>query len=56
MSGPQKLVGPTLKLSTAIPDPPAAAPPLGRDTDSILREIGYSAPEIETLHKDQIVS
>ncbi len=52
--GPVPVIGSPLRLS----DSPARfdpIPALGQDTEPILRELGYSAAEIETFRRDQII-
>jgi CoA:oxalate CoA-transferase len=49
LSGPQWMVAPPWKMSLTPPAAQSAAPPLGRDTDSILSAAGYSAEEIESM-------
>ncbi|MBW2282835.1 MAG: CoA transferase [Deltaproteobacteria bacterium] len=55
VSGPQTTVGPILKFSTAGAPEPRSSPPLGRDTDTCLRELGYPADEIDDLRAAGIV-
>ena len=52
--GPVPVMGSPLRLS----DSPARfdpIPALGQDTEPILQELGYSAAEIETFRRDQII-
>ncbi len=49
LSGPQRQVGPVIKMSGSPLAAQGASPPLGRDTDAVLTEAGYSAEEIATL-------
>jgi itaconate CoA-transferase len=52
--GPVPVIGSPLRLA----DSPARfdrIPALGQDTDSILRELGYSDGEIETLRSDHVI-
>ena len=49
LSGPQRQVGPVLKMSASPLAAQGASPPLGRDTDAVLSEAGYSGDEIEAL-------
>lgn len=55
LTGPQKMVAPPLRMSLTPPAPVSAAPPLGRDTEKWLREIGYSGDEIAAMAKEQLV-
>jgi formyl-CoA transferase len=48
-TGPERLVGPILKMSATPPVAHRAAPPLGRDTVEVLEEAGFAASEIEEL-------
>jgi crotonobetainyl-CoA:carnitine CoA-transferase CaiB-like acyl-CoA transferase len=50
-----KLLGPVAKLSATPARIQAVPPLLGEHTDEILRELGYSAQDIDTLHKQGIV-
>jgi formyl-CoA transferase len=49
------LVGQPLSMSGCDGAPRTAAPELGEHTDTILRELGYGASEIETLRKKHII-
>jgi crotonobetainyl-CoA:carnitine CoA-transferase CaiB-like acyl-CoA transferase len=51
LSGPQRQVGPVLKMSATPLAAQGASPPLGRDTEAILAEAGYSTDEIATLRE-----
>jgi crotonobetainyl-CoA:carnitine CoA-transferase CaiB-like acyl-CoA transferase len=55
LSGPQRMVAPLLRFSSAGRPALHAAPPLGRDTDACLREAGYSNSEIEVLRREGVV-
>ena len=55
LSGPQKAVGPILKLSGYKPHL-RSSPPLGADTDECLREAGYSNAQIAELRRDGVVA
>ena len=55
LSGPQKAVGPILKLSGYKPQL-RSSPPLGADTDECLREAGYSDAQIAELRRDGVVA
>jgi crotonobetainyl-CoA:carnitine CoA-transferase CaiB-like acyl-CoA transferase len=50
-----KGIGVPLKFSKTPAKPSGSAPSLGKDTASILNEIGYSKKEIETLRKEGII-
>lgn len=56
LSGPQRMVAPLLRFSGSEPTTPAAAPPLGRDTDACLREAGYADEEIAAMRSAGIVA
>ncbi|MGD1211638.1 MAG: CoA transferase, partial [Candidatus Acidiferrales bacterium] len=52
--GAVPVIGSPLRLS----DSPARfdpIPALGQDTEPILRELGYTAAEIETFRRDQVI-
>jgi formyl-CoA transferase len=49
VAGPVRQLGSPLRLSRSTPRRGAAAPPLGADTRDVLREVGYSAAEIDAL-------
>jgi CoA:oxalate CoA-transferase len=55
LTGPQRMAAPPLKMSATPPEPTAAAPPLGRDTDSILAGVGYSDDEIAALRNGGVI-
>ena len=56
LSGPQQAVGPILKFSTAGAPELRASPPLGRDTDACLGEIGYAPEQIAELREAGVVA
>jgi crotonobetainyl-CoA:carnitine CoA-transferase CaiB-like acyl-CoA transferase len=49
LSGPQRQVGPVIKMSASPLEAQGPSPTLGRDTEAILSEAGYTSEEIETL-------
>jgi crotonobetainyl-CoA:carnitine CoA-transferase CaiB-like acyl-CoA transferase len=49
LAGHLKMVGPTLKMSDTPAQVKASSPPLGQDTDAILKSLGYTAEQIEEL-------
>jgi len=51
LSGPQRQVGPVIRMSESPLVAQDASPPLGRDTNAILTSAGYSAGEIATLRE-----
>ena len=51
LSGPQRQVGPVIKMSATPLAAQGASPPLGRDTEAILSESGYSPEEIASLRE-----
>ena len=53
--GKIKGIGVPLKFSKTPAKPAGPAPSLGKDTASILEEIGYKQKEIETLRKEGII-
>jgi len=56
LSGPQRMAAPPWKMSVSSLDPATASPPLGRDTDDILKTNGFSESEIEILKQKNIIS
>jgi crotonobetainyl-CoA:carnitine CoA-transferase CaiB-like acyl-CoA transferase len=53
--GPERLLGPPVKLSRTPAEVGAGGPPLGGDTDAVLTEAGYGADEIAALRDDGAV-
>jgi formyl-CoA transferase len=51
LSGPQRQVGPVIKMSASPLAAQGPSPVLGRDTDAILTEAGYSAEELTALRE-----
>lgn len=49
LAGPQRQVGPLLQMSATPLAAQASSPPLGRDTDEIVRTAGYTDEEIAQL-------
>jgi crotonobetainyl-CoA:carnitine CoA-transferase CaiB-like acyl-CoA transferase len=49
LSGPQKMVAPILRMSASPLEAKAASPPLGRDTEALLREAGFKDADIEDM-------
>ena len=56
LSGPQRTVGPILKFGAAGRPELTASPPLGRDTDACLGEIGCAESEIRELRANGVVA
>jgi crotonobetainyl-CoA:carnitine CoA-transferase CaiB-like acyl-CoA transferase len=52
LAGSVKMVAPILKFSKTQNEAQAASPPLGRDTDGLLREAGFSDEEIAKMKAD----
>ena len=55
LAQPAPLVSPIAALSETPAAYVAAAPVLGRDTEALLRALGYSSGEIERLAKNGVV-
>ena len=49
LTGPERHVGPLVRMSATPTGSERSAPPLDADTDAILREHGFTAPEIASL-------
>ncbi|MBG92869.1 MAG: hypothetical protein CL792_02695 [Chloroflexi bacterium] len=55
LSGPQRMAAPPWKMSVSTLDPSNASPPLGRDTNDILKNSGFSDVEIEDLRNEKVI-
>jgi crotonobetainyl-CoA:carnitine CoA-transferase CaiB-like acyl-CoA transferase len=55
-TGPQRQVGPVLKMSRTPLAAQGSSPPLGRDTDDIVGSAGYSAEELADLRERGIIA
>ena len=56
LSGPQQQVAPVLKFSNAPLEAQGSSPPLGRDTDEIVRSAGYSDEQIADLRERGVIA
>lgn len=56
LSGPQRQVGPLLKMSATPTAAQGSSPPLGRDTEAIVRDAGYGDAEIEELRAAGVIN
>lgn len=56
LSGPQRQVGPLLQMSAAPLAAQGSSPPLGRDTDEIVRSAGYSDTDIRRLRAAGVIA
>ena len=56
LSGPQRQVGPLLKMSGTPTAAQGSSPPLGRDTDEIVGSAGYGDEEIAELRSRGIIA
>jgi CoA:oxalate CoA-transferase len=56
ITGPQRVVGPIVRMSATPTNPSRAAPPLGGHTQEVLREAGFTDDEIDQLVARRIVS
>lgn len=55
LAGPQRQVGPLMRMSRSPLAAQGSSPPLGRDTDAVMEEGGYSAGEIAELRARAII-
>ncbi|HJM90203.1 MAG TPA: CoA transferase [Dehalococcoidia bacterium] len=55
VTGPQRFVGPILRMSKTPPNATLAAPALGSDSDAVLRQGGFSDQEIEELRASGVL-
>ena len=55
LSGPQRMAAPPWKMSVSTLEPSNASPPLGRDTNEILKNNGFSDVEIEDLRNKKVI-
>jgi crotonobetainyl-CoA:carnitine CoA-transferase CaiB-like acyl-CoA transferase len=51
LTGPQRAMGPLVRFAAFKGAPAEASPPLGRDTDRVLRDAGYDGDEIIRLRR-----
>jgi len=56
LSGPQRQVGPLLKMSATPTAAQGSSPPLGRDTDEIVASAGYGVEELADLRARGIIA
>ena len=56
LSGPQRQVGPLLKMSATPTAAQGSSPPLGRDTDEIVASAGYSDAQIADLRSRGVIA
>ena len=55
LSGPARMVGPVLELSRTPPSVRSASPPLGRHTEEVLRDAGFTSVEISRLREARVI-
>ncbi len=55
LSGPQQMVAPVLRMSKSKLAAQGAAPPLGRDTETYLKEAGFSDAEIADMRARNVI-
>ena len=53
--GPVKMAGPPIAFSETPAEVGQASPVLGRHTDEVLSEVGYSAEELSALRADGVI-
>jgi len=51
--GEYRVIGNPIRMSETPPS--YRTPPLGADTDAILRDLGFSAGEIQALREDEVI-
>jgi len=56
LAGPQRQVGPLLQMSATPLAAQSSSPPLGRDTDAIVADAGYSEAEIQQLRAAGVIA
>ena len=56
LTGPQRVAGPVVKLSATPTAARKAAPPLGGDTDALLRDAGFATSEVAALREAGVVA
>jgi len=56
ITGPQRVVGPLVRMSRTPSSASRSAPPLGYHTREILGEAGFAASEIDSLVEARVVS
>ena len=56
LAGPQRQVGPLLQMSATPLAAQGSSPPLGRDTDAIVRGAGYGEEEIAQLREAGVIA
>ncbi len=55
LSGSQEMAAPPWKMSESPPQAQGAAPPLGRDTDTVLTTAGYSEDEVTAMRAAGVI-
>ena len=56
LTGPERLVGPIVKMSKTPTGSPLTSPPLGKHTDEVLHEHGVTDPEIAALRESGAIA
>ena len=49
------MAAPPWKMSASVLNPSTASPPLGRDTDDVLKNNGFSESEIAILKQENVI-
>ncbi|MGD9932091.1 MAG: CaiB/BaiF CoA transferase family protein [Dehalococcoidia bacterium] len=55
ITGPQRQVGPLMRMSASPLEAQGSSPPLGRDTEDIVRSAGYSQEELDDLRAKGVI-
>ncbi len=53
--GEYRVIGNPIRMSETPPSYRTPPPPLGADTDAVLRDLGFSVGEIQALRADKVI-